>query len=105
MLTLPGEVTSHNADSISGNTLTWNIEISDDGRVLTASSSGGGGSFPILAIVAVIAALIVAFVFMQAGKRRREYQDGWVDASEPVSTEAAASDPFAAPPREDTPLG
>ena len=85
ILTLPGEITSDNADSISGNTLTWNIGISDDGRVLTASSSGGGGSFPILAIVAVIAALIVAFVLIQAGKRRREYQDGSGDPHQPVS--------------------
>ena len=85
ILTLPGEITSDNADSISGNTLTWNIGISDDGRVLTASSSGGGDSFPILAIVAVIAALIVAFVFIQAGKRRREYQDGSGDPHQPVS--------------------
>ena len=33
----------------------------------------------------MIAALVVAFVFIQAGKRRREYRDGSGDPHQPVS--------------------
>jgi len=103
VLTLPGEITSHNADVIEGSTMTWNIGFTDNGRVLEASSSAGGSGAPIgmiLAILAVMAALVVGFVLMQASRRRRVPQAGWNETKggdEPVHT-AVAADPFGGAP-------
>jgi hypothetical protein len=65
-LHLPGEVTEHNADSVEGGTLVWEIpfDFDDEMPVLSARSvpgdSGGGNST--IAIVAGAAALIAVLV-------------------------------------------
>jgi len=62
-VTLPGRILEHNADSQSGNTLTWDIPILGGTLDVQASSDpsgtpagGGGGGFPtwLIAVIAVV---------------------------------------------------
>jgi len=103
LVSLPGSIGNNNADVVDGNTLIWSIGLTDDGRVLSATSSPGG--FGIMPIV-VVAALLVgigAFVAM----RRRSGGEAEVVASEALAAAAEAyeaaeqlpaseGDPFAA---------
>ena len=64
-VTMPGRIISHNADSQSGNTLTWKIPVLGGTLDVQASSdptgtpaSGGGGGFPIW-LIAVIAVVVL----------------------------------------------
>jgi hypothetical protein len=73
LVTLPGEITSHNANVVEGNTLIWNIGITDEGRVLSAESDAGSGSAwgGWLAIAAIVVALgLLGFVALQWSRRR-----------------------------------
>lgn len=105
VLTLPGEITAHNADSINGSTLTWNIGLGDDGRVLEATSGGAGGSLPtvVIAGLGVLAAAIVAFVVLQARRRRSAYQTGWGEPTAGVPAGIVTGDPFATPAEDELP--
>ncbi|MEK7252646.1 MAG: hypothetical protein AAB198_05300 [Actinomycetota bacterium] len=63
-ITMPGRITDHNADSQSGNTLTWKIPVLGGTLNVSASSDpsgtpasgGGGGGFPtwLIAVIAVV---------------------------------------------------
>jgi len=62
-ITLPGRILNHNADSQSGNTLTWDIPILGGTLDVEASSDpsgtpagGGGGGFPtwLIAVIVVV---------------------------------------------------
>jgi hypothetical protein len=63
-LTLPGAITSHNADSQSGNTLTWEVPLFGGDLVIdaqsdpTGSPAGDGGGFPVW-LIAVIAIAVL----------------------------------------------
>ena len=68
-VTLPGEVTVHNADSIEGSTLTWNIDLLDEQESgslsatadMSSGSSGGSNTGIIIgtAVGAAVALLVV----------------------------------------------
>ena len=68
-VTLPGEVTNHNADSIEGSTLTWNLDLMDDQESgslsatanMSSGNSNGSNTGVIIAIaIGVAVALLVA---------------------------------------------
>ena len=85
IVTMPGSIVSSNADATADSTLTWNIAITDDGRLLEAQSSlggGGGGAIGLIVLAAVVA--IVVFVLIQ-----RRSQSGGPD---PAVDEAATAE-------------
>lgn len=70
VVSLPGKIVNHNADSVDGNTLTWNVGFDDQGRTLQAVSDiGGGSSVPVLGVVALVAAAILGLALFL--RRRR----------------------------------
>jgi hypothetical protein len=89
-LTLPGEIQSHNADSVDGNTLTWNVGFDEDDTTYRAVSSTSGGSSSMLLIGGAAAVAVVAGIGVMAMRNRRK--DAAVDAVN------AASTSFDAPP-------
>lgn len=98
LVTLPGTITSHNADTVEGNTMVWDIGLVDEGRTLSATSepSGGSGLTMILLIAAaVLAAGLVAFVAAILNRRRPDQTPP--DDSDPGDDEPVpiGADPFA----------
>jgi hypothetical protein len=93
-LTLPGEIGDNNADSVEGNTLVWNVGLSDEGGTYEAVSTTGGGSSALLYVGIAAAGLVVVGVGATAMRRRRD--DAAVEAvsSAPISTEAPPFDPI-----------
>jgi hypothetical protein len=98
-ITMPGSITSHNADSRNGNELTWRVPVTGGSLNIQAESdptgtpaSGGGGGIPIWVFVAlaVVAALAVLYFL---NKRR-------TPATAPAMPAESAYDP-SAPPTED----
>ena len=75
-ITMPGRILSHNADSVEGNTLIWEIPVLGGSLDIQAESdpngtpAGDSSGFPmwILAIVAVVVVAIVVYVVMQRRK-------------------------------------
>ena len=92
-LTLPGEIGENNADEIDGNTLLWNVALSDEGGTYEAVSSTGGGSSALLLGAAAVAAVVIVGVGVTAVKRRKN--DAVADAidSTPMSMDAPPIDP------------
>lgn len=115
VITLPGEIGENNADEVNGNTLTWNVTLNDEGKVLSAVSSvGGGGGGVVVVALAVLAGLILlalGAVYLQ-GRRRKKEQDAVEsmgapgeeapaeDAAAPVAGEPGAVMPAPATPEE-----
>ena len=66
-VTLPGTVLTHNADSIDGSTLHWDVDLFGEGKTLTASAdmSAESSNTTVIIIVVVIAALLAALVVRQ----------------------------------------
>ena len=71
-MTLPGEITNHNADSLEGSTLTWNLDLMDEQESGSLSatanmSSGDSGSSNglIIGIAVAVGLLIAGFVARQ----------------------------------------
>jgi hypothetical protein len=91
-LTLPGDIKSHNADSIDGNTLTWNVSITDEGASYEAVSTVGGGSSALLYGGIAAAALVVGGVGVVAMRRRKEEAAAAAVDAAPVTTEAQPFD-------------
>jgi hypothetical protein len=71
-LTLPGTINEHNADSVNGNTLTWNLDVTEEAGTLEASSTVGGSSSALLLGGAAVAAVVVVGVGVTAVRRRKE---------------------------------
>jgi hypothetical protein len=92
-LTLPGEIQSHNADAVDGNTLTWNVGLDEEDTTYRAVSSTSGGSSSLLLIGGAAAIAVVAGVGVVAMRNRRK--DAAVDAvtTAPVSFDAPPIDP------------
>ena len=89
-ITMPGEVTSSNADSQDGSTLTWDVPLLGGALEIQAQSDptksgGGGGGFPAWLIV-VIAVLVVAAIGFFVMNRRK-----------PAASAPAAAAPADAP--------
>ena len=55
-LTLPGSIGANNATSVNGNTLTWEVDLTDEGGSFEAVSTVGGGSSAMLLGGAAVAA-------------------------------------------------
>ena len=92
-LTLPGEIKEHNADSIEGNTLTWDLAIDEQRDALTAVSSTAGGSSMLLIGGAAIAVVALAGVGVVASRRRKKAAIAAVTGA-PMSSEAPPVDPI-----------
>ena len=85
-LTLPGTIGANNATSVNGNTLTWEVDVTDEGGTFEAVSTVGGGSSAMLIGGAAVAAVAVAGIGVVAMRRRK--------ANEATSAiEAAPVDP------------
>jgi hypothetical protein len=76
VVTMPGTVTSHNADEVRNGALVWNIGLTGTTEV-SAESTFGGSDFPwlvILLIVVLIAALVGAIVALIVSRKSNERQ-------------------------------
>jgi hypothetical protein len=93
-LTLPGEIGDNNADVVEGNTLIWNVGLSDEGGTYEAVSSTGGSNSALLYAGIGVAALVVAGVGVTAMRRRKEAAAVEAVTSSPISTEAPPFDPI-----------
>ena len=70
-LTLPGTIGANNATSVNGNTLTWEVDLTDEGGTFEAVSTVGGGSSAMMIGGAAVAAVAVAGIGMVAMRRRK----------------------------------
>lgn len=70
-LTLPGTIGANNATSVNGNTLTWEVDLTDEGGTFEAVSTVGGGSSALLIGGAAVAAVAVAGIGVVAVRRRK----------------------------------
>lgn len=88
-LTLPGTIESHNADSINGSTLIWNVDIADEGTTYEAVSTTKAGAISLILIGAIVAIVIVAGLGVAAMQRRKKQNAidavdaAWSPTSEP----------------------
>ena len=76
-VTLPGEVTAHNADVIEGSTLTWNINLLDEqesgslsATADMSSGSSGGSNTGVIIAIAVGAAVALLVVRQQVSAKK-----------------------------------
>ena len=53
-LTLPGTIESHNADSVNGNELIWNVGLADEGTTYEAVSTTKAGTISLILIGAIV---------------------------------------------------
>ena len=83
IVTLPGEVVDHNADALSGSTMTWDVSVDDERTEFFASSSasGGEGLNPIVLVVGVVA---VAGLVLWALSRRNDDTTSAISDYEPA---------------------
>ncbi|MCP4304848.1 MAG: hypothetical protein GY926_11105 [bacterium] len=93
-LTLPGEIGANNADLVEGNTLTWNVGLSDDGGAYEAVSTVGGGNSALLLGAAAVAAIVAIGVGATAVKRRKVNAATATVEGAPISTDAPPVDPL-----------
>jgi hypothetical protein len=100
-ITMPGSIISHNADSRSGNELTWRVPVMGGTLDIQAQSdptgtpASAGGGIPIWLIVALAAVAAVAVVWFLNKKRNPA-----AAAPAPVAAPEAADDPMAPPADE-----
>ncbi len=92
-LTLPGEIQSHNADSVDGNTLTWNVAIDEEDTTYRAVSSTAGGSSSMLLIGGAAAVVLVAGVGVVAMRSRKKNAAVAAVSAAPASLDAPPIDP------------
>jgi len=92
-LTLPGEIGANNADEVDGNTLIWNVGLSDDGGTYEAVSSVGGGNSALILGAAAVAAVAVLGVGVAVSKRRKSDAAADLVDSAPISTDAPPINP------------
>lgn len=72
-LVLPGEIVDSNADVVSGETLVWNLSLSDSGRVLEAESRLPRSGPPMIIVWAAVAlaVVVVVVIVVKVGRRRK----------------------------------
>ena len=72
-MVLPGELVTNNADVVTGETLIWNVSLTDAGRVLEAESElPGPDRTRFIAWAAIALALVIAaYIVVKLRKRRR----------------------------------
>ncbi len=83
-LTLPGSIGANNATSVNGNTLTWEVDLTDEGGTFEAVSTVGGGSSAMLLGGAAVAAAVVAGIGVAAMRRRKTNAAAAAVAAAPV---------------------
>ncbi|WP_341249919.1 LppM family (lipo)protein [Euzebya pacifica] len=75
-VTFPGEVSEHNAETIDGNTVTWNLSVDSPTTMMavgSATEGGGSGSllFIIIGVVVLLLILLGLFLFLRSrGKKK-----------------------------------
>lgn len=86
-LTLPGTIEDNNADTVNGNTLTWNISLDDPRDTLEAVSSAAGGTSALLiGGAAVIAAAAIGGGIAMSRRKKRSAVDAVNNApTSPIS--------------------
>ena len=70
-LTLPGTIGANNATSVNGNTLTWEVDLTDEGGTFEAVSTVGGGSSALLIGGVAVAVVAAAGIGVAAMRRRK----------------------------------
>lgn len=98
LVTMPGEITSHNADQVEGSTAIWQIPLNVQTTTLRASSGPGGG-FGIVPILITVAGLaILGLLGMTVMRRRQEvavlYEPPSFTPNEDEPTAPVGADPF-----------
>jgi len=85
-LTLPGSIGEHNADTVNGSELTWNLSMTDERESLHASSTTGGGSSALLIGGVAVAAAAALGVGVAASRRRKTKveEDAVSNAANPI---------------------
>ncbi|MCJ7726384.1 MAG: hypothetical protein MUP76_08380 [Acidimicrobiia bacterium] len=72
-ITMPGEILDHNATSRDGNTLTWNVNLTDPSISISAQSnpnaSAGGGNTMVYIIIAAAVVLLGLLLWLFMKKR------------------------------------
>lgn len=90
-LVLPGEIVSSNADVVTGETLIWNLSLTDGGRILEAESRLPDDGNPFIVWGAVALGVIVALALaIMIFKGRRSAAS---EADEPDEADEAVVDP------------
>jgi hypothetical protein len=92
-LTMPGEIQSHNADLVEGNTLTWNVGLNEEDTTYRAVSSTSGGGSSLLLIGGAAAVILVAGVGIAAMRSRRKDEAVNAVNAAPASLDAPPVDP------------
>jgi LPXTG-motif cell wall-anchored protein len=99
-VTMPGKVLDHNADSQSGNTLTWNVDLTGGSLDIFAESdpNASSSSSTMLYVLIGAAAVLVALVLWYFMRRK----SGGGGGAAPAAPMAPAADtpPPAPPPSE-----
>ena len=111
-ITMPGRITSHNADEQEGNTLIWSVPLFGGALDVQAQSDpsqpagGGGGGIPVWVWIAIAAVVIAAglYWYMQQQKSK----GGGATPSAPAAPDTPAAPgwdtPLPPPAESDTPL-
>jgi hypothetical protein len=105
-ITMPGRITSHNADDQEGNTLIWKVPLFGGNLDIQAQSDptqspgGGGGGIPVWVWIAIAAVVIAGglYWYMQQQKAK----GGGATPSAPAVAESDT--PLPPPAESDTPL-
>lgn len=92
-LTLPGEIQSHNADFVEGNTLTWNVGFNEEDATYRAVSSTAASSSSLLLIGGAAAIVLVAGVGIVAMRSRKKDEAVSAINAAPTSLDAPPIDP------------
>ena len=93
-LVLPGEVVAHNADLLTGETLIWNVSLSDGGRVLEAESRLPSSGPPMIIVWgAVVLALVVTLTIVVRIRKGRKspVADLIADVGRPAGVDRSGS--------------
>jgi hypothetical protein len=72
VVTMPGELTSHNADEVDGSTLVWNIALDGENRTLRAMSGSDDGFAVGTLLISIAGLLIIGLLGLTIARRRRE---------------------------------
>ncbi|MFQ5426822.1 MAG: hypothetical protein ACE5EV_07055 [Gaiellales bacterium] len=108
VVSLPGTIVSNNADSVDGNTLTWNVGFEDEGRTLQAVSDVGGSSssVPVLGVVALVVAVVLGLALFLRRRRPGTPKGHVADPPDgPVTGGDSLADPWAGVDEETADVG
>ncbi len=98
----PGGVADHNGTSVDGNTVIWEIDVTDPPTELRArwepgAGGGGGSGTTVLIVVIVVAALAAIGAWLLISRRRRSPAVATAGAPAPPAPSSTVPPPPAAP--------